>query len=109
MAHECEVKVAVACENLTHSSCPGCVVCDYFEPAAAAVPRNRGHDSISVELAMAARGGRGQSRNPRTTPPEVVQAALERDLITIAYRNGGVLLHDEVVVEQRNLRASAVA
>ena len=65
VAHEGEVKVAVVCENLTHSSlwtvlaghnfrwmgsgasstvssCLGCVFCDYFEPAAAAAPRNRG-------------------------------------------------------------------
>ena len=38
-------------------------------------------------------------RTPRTTPIEVVQAALQRDPISVAYRNGGVLLHDEVVVE----------
>ncbi len=69
---------------------------------------------------MAGPGGRGQSQGnaaagvvghrralrrlivpgtPRTTPIEVIQAALQRDPITLAYRNGGVLLQDEVVVE----------
>ena len=141
MAHEGEVKVAVACENLTHSSrwtvlaghssdgwVPGPFPLSQAAWAASSAAtlsqllRQGGEeaDSISVELAMAARGGRGQSQddaaagvvghrsalrrvivpgNPRTTPLEVVQAALQRDPITIAYRNGGVLLHDEVVVE----------
>ncbi len=36
---------------------------------------------------------------PRTNPIEVFQAALQRDPITLAYRNGGVLLQAEVVVE----------
>jgi hypothetical protein len=36
---------------------------------------------------------------PGTTPIEAVQAALQRDPITLAYLNGGVLLHGEVVVE----------
>lgn len=35
---------------------------------------------------------------PRTAPNEGIQAPLQRDPITLAYRNGGVLLHDEVVV-----------
>ena len=79
-----------------------------------------GADGLSVELVMAAGGNRGQSQSnaadgvvgrrqvlrriilpgtPRTTPIEAVQAALQRDPITLAYQNGGVLLHDEVVVE----------
>jgi len=37
--------------------------------------------------------------SPSTTPMEAVQAALQRDPISLAYLNGGVLLHDEVVVE----------
>ena len=36
---------------------------------------------------------------PRSTPLETVQAALQRDPITLAYQNGGVLLQEEVVVE----------
>lgn len=76
--------------------------------------------NIIVELGMAARGGRDQAQGdaaagvvgrrdafrrvivpgtPRTTPIEIVQAALQSDPITVAYRNGGVLLHDEVLVE----------
>ncbi len=35
---------------------------------------------------------------PSTTPIEAVQAALQRDPISTAYRNGGVLLHEELVV-----------
>ena len=77
-------------------------------------------DGLRVEIAMAGPGGRGQSQGnaaagvvghrralrrlivpgtPRTTPIEVIQAALQRDPITQAYRNGGVLLQAEVVVE----------
>ena len=77
-------------------------------------------DGLSVELVMAAGGNRGQSQanaaegvvgrrrvlrriivpgTPSTTPIEAVQAALQRDPISLAYLNGGVLLHDEVVVE----------
>ena len=37
--------------------------------------------------------------SPSTFPIETVQAALQRDPISLAYLNGGVLLHDEVVVE----------
>ena len=141
MAHEGEVKVAVTCENLTHASLwtvlaghssdgwvPGPFPLSQAAWAASSAATlsqllgqgTEGADSISVELAMAARGGRGQAQgdaaagvvgqrsalrraivpgSPRTTPLEVVQAALQRDPITIAYRNGGVLLHDEVVVE----------
>jgi hypothetical protein len=79
-----------------------------------------GIDGLSVELVMAARGDRGQSQRnaaegvvgrrralrrvtvpgtPRTTPIEAVQAALQRDPISIAYRNGGILLHEKVAVE----------
>ena len=141
MAHEGEVKVAVTCENLTRSShwnvlaghssdgwVPGPFPLSQAAWAASSAATlsqllrqgTEDADSISVELALAARGGRGQAQgdaaagvvghrsalrriivpgNPRTTPLEVVQAALQRDPITIAYRNGGVLLHDEVVVE----------
>ena len=78
-------------------------------------------DGLSVELYMAAGGGgRGQSQSnaaegvvarrgvtrriivpgtPSATPIEAVQAALQRDPITLAYLNGGVLLNDEVMVE----------
>ena len=76
-------------------------------------------DGLIVELVMAPGGNRGQSQadaaegvvgrrrvlrriilpgTPRTTPIEAVQAALQRDPISLAYQNGGVLLHDEVVV-----------
>ena len=141
MAHEGEVKVAVTCENLTHASLwtvlaghssdgwvPGPFPLSQAAWAASSAATlsqllgqgTEGADSISVELAMAARGGRGRAQgdaaagvvghrsavrrvivpgSPRTTPLEVVQAALQRDPITIAYRNGGLLLHDEVVVE----------
>ena len=77
-------------------------------------------NGLSVELYMAAGGNRGDSQSnaaegivahrqvsrriivpgsPSTTPMEAVQAALQRDPISLAYLNGGVLLHDEVVVE----------
>ena len=36
--------------------------------------------------------------NPRSMPIEAVQAALEQDPITNAYRDGGVLLDEQVVV-----------
>jgi hypothetical protein len=79
-----------------------------------------GIDGPSVELAMASRGDRGQAQRnaaegvigrrralrrvtvpgtPHTTPIEAVQGALQRDPISIAYRNGGILLHEKVVVE----------
>ena len=77
-------------------------------------------DGLSVELVMPPAGNRGQSQGnaaegvvtrrqvlrritvPGTqhdVPIEAVQAALQRDPISLAYQNGGVLLHDEVVVE----------
>ena len=77
-------------------------------------------DGLSVELVMTPGGSRGQSQanaaegvvghhrilrrinlpgTPQSTPIEAVQAALQRDPISLAYQNGGVLLHDEVVVE----------
>ena len=37
--------------------------------------------------------------SPRTMPVETVQAALQRDPITIAYTEGGILLDEQVVVE----------
>ncbi len=80
----------------------------------------QGGAGLKVELAMAAQGARGQSQGnaakgvvnprrvlrrisvpgtPRSTPLETIQAALRRDPISTAYRSGGVLLHEEVVVE----------
>ncbi|PKB72394.1 MAG: hypothetical protein BZY87_00135 [SAR202 cluster bacterium Io17-Chloro-G6] len=75
---------------------------------------------LGVELFMAAAGGGvGQSQanaaegvvgrrqilrritvpgTPSTTPLIAVQAALQRDPISLTYRNGGILLHHEVVV-----------
>ena len=35
---------------------------------------------------------------PRTLPIETIQAALQRDPITIAYREGGILLDEQVVI-----------
>ncbi|MDA1127817.1 MAG: hypothetical protein O2913_03835 [Chloroflexi bacterium] len=79
-----------------------------------------GSDGLLVELFIAAAGGVGQSQanaaegvvgyrkvlrritvpgTPSTTPLTVVQAALQRDPLSIAYRDGGVLLHHEMVVE----------
>jgi len=141
MVHEGEAKVYVTCENLTRSSRwtllaghssegwvpPPFPLAQGAWAASTAFTLSRllpqgteGSDGLSVELAMAARGDRGQSQGnaaegvvghrrvlrrvivpgtPRTTPIEAVQAALQRDPISMAYRNGGVLLHDEVVVE----------
>ena len=80
----------------------------------------QGGAGLEVELAMAPRRGRGQSQGnaaagvvnrrrvlrrinvpgtPRTIPLEMIQAALLRDTISMAYRSGGVLLHEEVVLE----------
>jgi uncharacterized OsmC-like protein len=77
-------------------------------------------DGLRVEIATGAGGNRGQAQGnaaagvvgrrralrrvvlpgtPGTTPIEAVQAALQRDPISLAYRKGGVLLHEEVVVE----------
>ncbi len=74
---------------------------------------------IGVRLAMSLGGGRGDSQgsaargevrhraisrridvpgSPESAPLEVVRAALRADPITAAYRHGGVLLEDEVVV-----------
>ena len=39
-------------------------------------------------------------RTPRSTPIEVIQAALRRDSITLAFQNGPVLLKAEVVVDK---------
>jgi hypothetical protein len=79
-----------------------------------------GADDLRVKIALGAGGARGQSQRnaaegvvgrrralrrvtipgtPRTTPIEAVQAALQSDPISMAYRNGGVLLHEEVVVK----------
>ncbi len=140
MVHEGEVKVAIAGQNLTRSSRWTLVaghssdgwVPPPFPLAQAAwaastaatlswlLPQGtEGLDGLSVELAMAARGGRGSSQGnaaegivsrrqafrritlpgtPRTVPIDTGQAALQRDPISMVYRNGGVLLHEEVVV-----------
>lgn len=79
-----------------------------------------GADDLRVEITLGTGGARGQSQRnaaegmvghrralrqvsvpgtPRTTPIDEVQVALQRDPISMAYRNGGVLLHEEVVVE----------
>ena len=141
MVHEGEAKVYVTCENLTRSSLwtvlaghssngwvPGpfpLATAAWAASTAATLSQllpqgTEGADGISVELAMAARGGRDQAQGdaeaglvgrrgalrrvivpgtPHTNPIEVIQAALQRDPITLAYRNGGVLLNDEVLVE----------
>ncbi len=141
MEHEGEVKIYAVSENLTrtsrwiflagHSSSgwvpPPFPLAQAAWAASTAATLNRllpqesqAGAGLEVELAMAARGGRGQSQGnaaagmvnrrrvsrrisvpgtPRTTPLETIQAALLRDPISMAYRSGGVLLHEEVVVE----------
>ena len=141
MVHEGEVKVAVTTQNLTRTSRWTLLAGHSSEgwvpppfPLAQAAwaastaatlswllpQETEGADGLSVELAMPARGGRGQSQSnaaegvvsrrrvlrritvpgtPSTIPIDAVQAALQRDPISLAYRNGGVLLHEEVVVE----------
>ncbi len=75
---------------------------------------------LRVEVGMNVTGGRDQAQGnaaagrvahrnavrrigapgtPRTMPVEVIQAALLRDPISIAYREGGVLLDEQVVVD----------
>ena len=75
---------------------------------------------LRVEVGMNVTGGRNQAQgnaaegrvanrnavrrivapgSPRTLPIEAIQAALLRDPISIAYREGGVLLDEQVVVE----------
>lgn len=79
-----------------------------------------GIDGLSVELATTGRGDRGQSQanaaegvvrhrtisrrinvpgDPRTTTIDMVQAALQHDPISMAYRNKSILLDEKVVVE----------
>jgi uncharacterized OsmC-like protein len=79
-----------------------------------------GLDDLSVELATGTRGDRGQSQanaaegvvsqrtvsrritvpgTPSSTTMEMVQAALQRDPVSMAYRASGILLAEEVVVE----------
>ncbi len=75
---------------------------------------------LRVELGLSAPGGRDQAQgnaaagtvsyrnavrrilvpgSPRTLPIETIQAALLRDPISIAYREGGVALEEQVVVD----------
>ena len=77
-------------------------------------------ESLRVELGMSAPGGRDQAQgnaaagtvsyrnavrrivapgSPRTMPIETIQAALLRDPISIAYREGGVVLDEQVVID----------
>ena len=84
------------------------------------IPEGETVESLRVELGMTARGGRDQAQgdaaagtvgqrnavrrivapgNPRSLPVEVIQAALLRDPVSIAYQDGGVLLDEQVVVE----------
>ena len=79
-----------------------------------------GGHHIAVEMAFPPRGQRGEAQRnaaegivaprpalrrvtvpgtPRTMPVELVQAALLRDPISQIYRDGGVLLDEQVVVE----------
>ena len=74
---------------------------------------------IQVEIGVTISGGRDQAQgsaaegrvvhrnavrrlvvpgSPRTMPVETVQAALQRDPITIAYTEGGILLDEQVVI-----------
>ena len=76
--------------------------------------------AIRVEVGMNATGGRGEAQgnaaagrlahrnamrrivapgNPRSVPVEAIQAALLQDPISIAYREGGVLLEEQVLVD----------
>jgi hypothetical protein len=78
-----------------------------------------GADGLRVEIATVAGGNRGQAQGnaaagvvgrrralrrvvlpgtPGTAPIEVVQGALQRDPISLAYRKGGVVLQEVVVV-----------
>ena len=141
MEHEGEVKVYAVSENLTrtsrwtllagHSSAgwvpppfplaQGAWAASTASTLSLLLPQETQDGvGLEVELAMAARGGRGQSQGnaaagvvnrrrilrrirvpgtPRATPLGMIQAALLRDPISMAYRSGGVLLHEEVVVE----------
>ena len=142
MVHEGEAKIYVTCENLTRSSrwtlLAGHSSDGWVPPpfpfaqsawaASSAATLSRllpqgaeGADGLSVEIAMAARGGgSGQAQGnaaagvvstrkalrriflPGTQgafPIETVQGALLRDPISMAYQGGGVLLDEKVVVE----------
>jgi hypothetical protein len=140
MVHEGEVKIYITTENLTRSSrwtllaghssegwvpppfpmAQGAWAASTATTLSQLLPQwTDGIDGLSVELAMAARGERGQAQRnaaegvvgrrralrrvtvpgtPRTTPIEAVQAALQCDPLSMAYRYGGVVLHEEVVV-----------
>ena len=82
VAHEGEVKVAVVCENLTHSSLWTVFPMDGF---------------------------RGLFHCLKLLRRRWFKLRLSVIRLRIAYRNGGVFLHDEVVVEWRHLWAFAVA
>jgi hypothetical protein len=127
MVHEGEVKVYVTCKNLTHSSRWSLLSGHSSEgwvpppfPLAQGAWAASTVVTLSRLLSLGAGGVRGQSQRnaaegmvgrrralrrvsvpgtPRTTPIDAVQAALQRDPISRSYRNGGVLLHEEVVVE----------
>jgi hypothetical protein len=141
MLHEGEVKVYIACENLTrfsrwallagHSSqgwvpppfplVQGAWAASTVVTLGRLLPQGtEGTHGLRVEIAQAAGGNRGQSQSnaaagvvgrrgavrrvilpgtPGTNLIEAVQAALQRDPISMAYRKGGVLLQEEVVVE----------
>jgi hypothetical protein len=79
-----------------------------------------GADGLRVEIATGTSGNRGQAQSnaaagvvgrrralrrvvlpgtPRTPLMEAVQGVLQRDPISMAYRKGGVVLHEKVVVE----------
>ena len=85
------------------------------------LPLSEEHDSrdIQVEIGVTISGGRDSAQgsaaegrvvhrhavrrtvvpgNPRSVPVEMVQSALKRDPITIAYTEGGILLDEQVVV-----------
>jgi hypothetical protein len=95
-------------------SCPIYPKTAFFTRFQAPAWHKAASEAEQVEITLGAGGARGQSQRnaaegvpgrrrvlrrtvpgtPRTTPIEAVQAALQRDPISMAYRNGGVLLHE---------------
>ena len=86
------------------------------------LPLDDDHDArdLQVEIGLNMSGGRDMAQgsaaegrvvhrnavrrlvvpgSPRSMPIETIQAALQRDPITIAYREGGITLEEQVVVE----------